>query len=238
MRLTKLLWTGLAGQCLATYVTPYEGVDGKLVRRDELPPNNANFNPPPSEDPWYQAPEGWQTKPLGAVLKTRPHAYPTINIRNCLDTFQMLYRTSNSHGEASWAVSTIFVPATHANCSSTSPERCAHGVVSYQLATDSVWSNASPSYLLQARDPWGEMRDLLAQGWFVATPDYEGPNAAYCAGKQAGHAILDGVRAVLAVGPQLGLRMDKVKVGSTYLAVPCSLDQSGEHDKSHSRTSF
>jgi hypothetical protein len=185
---------------------------GSPSPRGELPPLTSKFNPPPASDPWYRPPEGWESSPPGTVLKIRPHAYPTITIRNVLDTFQLLYRTTDSHLQSTWGVTTVFIPKSHQNCSADA-SKCARSVVSYQLATDSTWPNAMPSYLLQARDPWGEMRDLLAQGWFVATPDYEGPDAAYCAGKQSGHATLDGIRAVLSVGHNFGLRTDIAKVG-------------------------
>ncbi|ERS96741.1 hypothetical protein HMPREF1624_06950 [Sporothrix schenckii ATCC 58251] len=178
------------------------------------------YLPPPSKDAWYAPPAGWESTKPGTVLRTRPHAYPTINIRNAIDTFQVLYRTSDSHSNASWSVATVFIPKSHAHCvlHSTSPaynaSACAHAMVAYEVPSDSADPDAAPSYLLQMREPYGEMRDMLARGWFVLVPDYEGPNASFCAGVQAGHATLDATRAVLSLaGPQLGLRTDAVKVG-------------------------
>lgn len=49
------------------------------------------------------------------------------------------------------------------------------------------------------------MGAALNNGWYVMSPDYEGLKGQYGAGDQAGHAILDAVRATLAVGPNLGL---------------------------------
>ncbi|KAK3936240.1 lipase 1 precursor [Diplogelasinospora grovesii] len=185
----------------------------------EKPPTTNAYNLPPSQDEWYTPPADWEGTAPGAVLRVREHAYPTINIKNTLDTFQVLYRTEDTNGDKSWAVATVFIPVMHAGCpgyiyngtnttnstNTTGNGWCAHGVVSYQVPTDSVSPDAAPSYLLQAREPYGEMRDMLAKGWFVAVPDYEGPGAAYCAGVQAGHATLDGVRAVLDVGGRFGL---------------------------------
>jgi len=173
------------------------------------------YLPPPSIDPWYSPPTGWETAAPGTPLKVRPHAYPTINIRNCSDTFQILYRSSNTRGNASWAVTTVFIPTSHAACDPTNPiaTNCSHAVVSYQVPSDSVSVDGMPSYLLQSRDPYGELRDLLKRGWFVAVPDYEGPKAAYCAGKQAGYATLDGLKAVLAIGGHFGLDTDRARLG-------------------------
>jgi len=173
------------------------------------------YLPPPSMDTWYAPPAGWEATAPGTPLKLRSHAYPTINIRNCSDTFQVLYRSSDTHGNPSWAVTTVFIPTSHAACDPKNPiaTNCSHAVVSYQVPSDSVWVNAAPSNLLQAREPYGEMRDLLKRGWFVAVPDYEGPQAAYCAGKQAAYATLDGAKAVLAVGARFGLQTDRARVG-------------------------
>ncbi|KAK0624387.1 secretory lipase-domain-containing protein, partial [Immersiella caudata] len=170
---------------------------------------------PPSLDTWYAPPPGWESTAPGTPLKIRPNAYPTINVRNCSGTFQVLYRSSDTHGNASWAVTTVFMPTSHAKCDRKDPvgTGCSHAVVSYQVPSDSVWVDAAPSYLLQAREPYGEMRDLLKRGWWVAVPDYEGPQAAYCAGKQAGYATLDGLKAVLAIGGEFGLDTERARLG-------------------------
>src|SRR5690242_10331984 len=57
----------------------------------------AGYLPPPTFDAWYAPPEGWETTGPGTALKVRAHAYPTINIRYCHDTFQVLYRSSDTH---------------------------------------------------------------------------------------------------------------------------------------------
>ncbi|OCL06421.1 putative lipase 1 precursor, partial [Glonium stellatum] len=74
--------------------------------------------------------------------------------------------------------------------------------LSYQIPYDSVDLDASPSYSLYT-DPLADISNALSQGWYVNVPDYEGPLASMVAGKQAGHATLDSVRAVLSSG--LGL---------------------------------
>lgn len=192
---------------------------GEVVRfYGERPPPNATIDrylPPPSKDSWYTPPAGWESTKPGAVLRTREHAYPTINIRNAIDTFQVLYRTTDSLNNASWSVATVFIPKSHENCTAAAfnTSACAHGIVAYEVPSDSADPDAAPSYLLQMREPYGEMRDMLARGWFVLVPDYEGPGASFCAGVQAGHATLDASRAVLSIAGKFGLRMDRVKLG-------------------------
>ncbi|EPE10439.1 lipase 1 precursor [Ophiostoma piceae UAMH 11346] len=192
---------------------------GKLVRYSVRPRANSvtgNYLPPPTADAWYKAPEGWQSAKPGDVLRIREHAYPTINIPNAIDTFQVLYRTSDSLDNASWSVATVYIPKSHRNClpgSNATKSGCSHAMVVYDVPSDSVSPDAAPGYLLQFQEPYGEMRDMLARGWFIMVPDYEGPEAAFCAGVQAGHATLDATRAVLKVAGQFGLEMDRVKVG-------------------------
>lgn len=173
----------------------------------------AKYLQPPSRDPWFEPPAGWQDAKPGDVLRLRAHAYPTLNIRKLADTFQMLYRTTDTNSNASWGTATVFIPDTHRTCSASNADACSHAVVGYAVPSDSVDTDATPSYLLQMREPYGEMRDMLARGWFVLVPDYEGPRASFCAGVQAGHAMLDAGRAIRQVGGQFGLRMDRLKLG-------------------------
>ncbi|KAE8450284.1 hypothetical protein EG329_006712 [Mollisiaceae sp. DMI_Dod_QoI] len=177
------------------------------VRRD----NSTTHLPPPSVDPWFQPPADWQLKTPGTVLKVRKSPYKNITIDHCIDTFQIQYRTTDSQHNASWAVSTQFIPASHAGCNASHPESCAHGIVSYEIPYDSADPDATPSYLLQWGEPYGEMSDLLNRGWFVTVPDYEGPLSSYCSGVQAGHATLDSIRALLQVAGDFGLRTDTAR---------------------------
>ncbi|KAF2963827.1 hypothetical protein GQX73_g9736 [Xylaria multiplex] len=39
--------------------------------------------------------------------------------------------------------------------------------------------------------------EALSRGWYVTVPDFEGPTASFGAGPQAGHAVLDNIRAAL-----------------------------------------
>lgn len=54
---------------------------------------------------------------------------------------------------------------------------------------------------------------MLGRGWFVATPDFEGPKAAFGATVLAGHATLDGFRAILSLA------------GTADIPLPSSRDQ-------------
>ncbi|KAH6635035.1 secretory lipase-domain-containing protein [Chaetomium sp. MPI-SDFR-AT-0129] len=204
---------------------------------------------PPTLDPWYRAPTtyDWTATEPGTVLKIRRAPQlttaPVPLIPNALAAYHLLYRSTDSRYNPSWAVTTLFVPRSQALCyplardpsntnqttnnntftnnpptnhpSHEKAERpwCSPPLLSYQLPYDTCNPNASPSFALSSLsgDPYGDITSALSLGWLVAVPDYEGPLASYAAGVQAGHATLDGVRAVLAVGEGLGLTLGGMK---------------------------
>lgn len=155
---------------------------------------------PPSQDPWYTAPDYFETAQPGTVILARDApGRMTSLVANCSAAYNILYRTTDSHYRPAWAVTTVFVPNT------TTP-----ALVSYQVPYDSASLDASPSYALYSTsNETADYRDavslLLSQGWFVNVPDYEGPLASFTAGVQSGHATIDSVRAVLGVREWLGM---------------------------------
>ncbi|TQV91929.1 hypothetical protein V2A60_005976 [Cordyceps javanica] len=103
---------------------------------------------------------------------------------------QILYRTSDTNDDPTWAVSTVLVPKKW--------ERTLPGVVSYQMSYDSACIDSSPSYqLATALDGirYDVLDKMLDRGWHVSIPDYEGPFASFGAGRMAGELTLDSMRA-------------------------------------------
>ncbi|KAK4251395.1 hypothetical protein C7999DRAFT_10883 [Corynascus novoguineensis] len=161
---------------------------------------------PPSFDPWYRAPLAydWRQTDPGSVLKVRQEPLLNRTVGHAQVAYQLLYRTTDSRYDSSWAVTTLLVPRSFSlSPASTSKNATAAAlsisVLSYQLPYDTCNVDASPSFALHFGEPYGEIAAALWRGWLVAVPDYEGPLASYAAGVQAGHATLDGVRAALAV---------------------------------------
>jgi hypothetical protein len=163
----------------------------------------------PSDDPFYTPPAGYESSAPGAILRSRnvPNSLAISSIIpiTVKGAYQLLYRTTDSLGNASSAVTTVIVP----NNADTSK------LLSYQIAEDAAWVNCAPSYALQEGSNLldggsGSAEILLIiaaldQGWIVNTPDYEGPQAAFTSGIQAGQATLDSVRAALASGSITGV---------------------------------
>lgn len=159
---------------------------------------------PPSKDPWYKAPAGFETTQPGAILRIRPTPGNLANfVGNTSASFNILYRTSDSHLRPSWAVTTLFIPA--------SPYTSPSGKVpllSFQSAYNTANLDSSPSFTLQhghsqavvdmgMRPETIVFTKMLGLGWIVNIPDYEGPTAAFGAGVLAGRATLDSIRAIL-----------------------------------------
>jgi len=168
---------------------------------------------PPSQDPFYQPPAGYENTEPGTILRSRPAPAPLevlslvpVNIKQVT---QLLYRTNNALGKPEVTVTTVMVP-----------EDADYGkVVNYQVAEDSGGQiNCAPSYTLQTGSKskyagTGDVEMLLIvgalnQGWIVNSPDWEGPNSTFIEGFQAGQATLDSVRAVLSSNSITGVESD------------------------------
>lgn len=143
---------------------------------------------PPSQDPFYTAPIGYELAVPGEILRIRvaPGNLASVIGSNFSSAYNILYRTTNSRYKPSWAVTTLFVPASYSSNGTASRT----ALLSYQFPYDSTDVDASPSYRLyiDASYWWSDIGQSLGRGWYVSLPDYEGPTASFTAGVQSGHA--------------------------------------------------
>lgn len=65
---------------------------------------------PPSRDPFYTAPIGYESAAPGAVLRVRTALGFAEGIANCSAAYNILYRTTDSNYKPSWAVTTLLIP--------------------------------------------------------------------------------------------------------------------------------
>ncbi|KAF5708577.1 lipase [Fusarium globosum] len=158
---------------------------------------------PPSEDPWYSAPDGWENRQPGDVLRIRSASNLTSIVDGSGAVYHILYRSTDSRGRPSWAITTLFIPTSLYQ----SPSGKAV-ILSYQFAYNTCNVDSSPSYALSGvmaksepnlgiKSSTSLITEMLSFGWIVNTPDHLGPSAAFGASVQAGHATLDALRAVL-----------------------------------------
>lgn len=153
--------------------------------------------PPPLEDDFYEAPSNLHELKNGEVYNQR-QVTPNFQLQlSFSEVWQVAYKTTNTQGEDSHTITTIFKPNHPA------PEQ---QIFSYQVWEDADQLNCSPSYGLAkgilAPDGITTVIDTavaikfgLSQGWYVAVPDHEGPRSAFIAGYEQGQAGLDGIRA-------------------------------------------
>jgi hypothetical protein len=154
----------------------------------------------PGEDLFYQPPPGYQHARPGDLLRSRSVELGFLGvIPQRVRATQLLYRSTNLHGEPEVAVTTVLLP-----------EQCdpkhVCPVLSYQCAIDAVASRCFPSYALRrGAKPIGAfvqseyllIAAALAEGWAVSVPDHEGCHGMWGAPHEPGFRILDGVRAAL-----------------------------------------
>ncbi|KAI9927183.1 hypothetical protein ASPWEDRAFT_55432 [Aspergillus wentii DTO 134E9] len=157
----------------------------------------------PLNDSFYTPPVGYESTAPGTILRSRTPPYPisafSLAKVNIAAAHQLLYRTTDTFGNASATVSTILVPH---NADYTK-------LLSYQVAEDASNPNCAPSYAFQlhsaAEDgPLGLVMpqlelvfiaSALEKGWVVTVPDHLGPKGTFLANTMSGHAVLDGIRA-------------------------------------------
>ena len=156
--------------------------------------------PPPDQDPFYTAPADLGGYANGAVLRERSVTVNVVGIPFPVWSWQLLYKSTDAHGVATAAVTTVLVPLL--------PYLGVRPLLSYQTAEDSLGTRCAPSYSLRGgldnivgTAEMALIAAALANGWAVAVPDYEGSQSQYGAGYQAGHAVLDGIRAVTHFAP-------------------------------------
>ncbi|KAK3046958.1 hypothetical protein LTR09_011598 [Extremus antarcticus] len=155
---------------------------------------------PPSQDPFYTPPSGFQTSQLGDILRSRPvpTAISLVGVVpiDVAGSYQLMFRTTDNDGNPAAAVTTVIIPhnATLTN------------LLAYEVAIDASDVDCAPSYALQ-RGPnpntalsqieFANILAALNRGWCVTLPDFLGLKSAFVARDLTGHTVLDAIRATL-----------------------------------------
>ncbi|CAD0111530.1 unnamed protein product [Aureobasidium uvarum] len=168
----------------------------------------------PQYDPFYNAPAGYRNQAPGSILRTRRVVTSYIGlIPDGVQAWQLLYRTTAINGTAIASATTVFKPL-NAKLDS---------FVSFHTAYDgsSVTGACDPSFNYQLLAPQIDLissveffllQAYLLDGHIVQSPDYEGPDAAFGAGRLAGMGVLDSMRAVANFKSTLGFTTSTPKI--------------------------
>ncbi|KAH8164472.1 hypothetical protein CIB48_g3783 [Xylaria polymorpha] len=177
-------------------------INGCIGLRDREVPSSAI---PPSQDPWYTAPADFESASPGTILRIRPDPSNITAVADAAAAYNILFRSTDTRYRPSWAVTTFLVPKNPLETRGASEDGKA-ALLSYHIPYNAASVDASPSYLLStnfgATGPGitpqtAYVAEALSRGWYVNVPDFEGSTASFGAGPQAGHAVLDSVRAAL-----------------------------------------
>ena len=180
-----------------------------LLQRDGTP-----FDP--TEDPFYQPPDGFESEEPGPILRQRSVNAAFFGlIPNPVEAYQLLYRTTAIDGSPIATVTTVFKP------DGAKEDR----FVAFHTAYDSSSPTCNPSYNYQLgatpTDLIASIETLiieayLLQGYIVTSSDYEGPDAAFSPGHLEGMCALDSMRAVINFRDTISLSSDPMIVGTGY----------------------
>ncbi|WP_158019093.1 lipase family protein [Mycobacterium basiliense] len=154
----------------------------------------------PSDDPFYEPPAGYHHAAPGTVLRSREVELAFLGvIPQSITATQLLYRSTDMHGNPEATVTTVILPA-----DVTPGQACP--LVSYQCAIDAISSRCFPSYALRrGAKAIGSLTQLeillitaaVAEGWAVSVPDHEGIRGLWGSPYEPGYRVLDGIRAAL-----------------------------------------
>ena len=156
--------------------------------------------PPPKDDPFYKAPEGWESEAPGTVLRSRKIVptlltFDKINVEHA---YEILYRTTGTfESDPAVTATTVLVPYNAKR----------DKLVNALTYVDADGSECALSYSIRkgSEFPGDIVKDyqlllveqILEAGYIVTLPDYQGKNRAFGVGPLAGRQSLDGVKATL-----------------------------------------
>ncbi|QTI67454.1 lipase [Gordonia polyisoprenivorans] len=147
---------------------------------------------PPSQDPFYSTTHSLTHVEPGTALKTRVVGLAYGDKRFPATATQILFRTTDQFGAPTAAVTSIIEPLTPG------PRK----IISYHSPYDALGSQCDPSYALRGgntgrRPEFDDLTigTLLAQGYTVVAPDYEGLKMRWTMGRESAQTALDSIRA-------------------------------------------
>ncbi|MHC0433416.1 lipase family protein [Streptomyces sp. O3] len=144
-------------------------------------------------DDFYQPPQPLPSGAPGDVIRSRRVDPGTPTPRALADTWQVMYLSTDAHGEPNALTATVLVPK-----GGSPAER---PIVGWGPGTQGPAFRCTPSRMIAKGALYEQwvINAMLDQGYAVAVPDYEGyhpePKTTYMVGKSLGPALIDSVRA-------------------------------------------
>ena len=166
------------------------------------------FPPTPESDPFYAEPQPMPDVPPGTILASRAVTFAPLGVPLPNPAWQLRYMSTDMRGRPQAAIATVvqpLVPALTGN----------KPLLSYHFFTDSPGLKCQPSHQVTGSHDSLEAHaealeyipEVLAFGWTLIFPDYQGPTATVGVGRLAAPIVLDGIRAAESFEP-LGLSVE------------------------------
>ncbi|TQF69506.1 lipase [Rhodococcus spelaei] len=188
---------GAVALLVTAALAPGAGADpiGDLI---SPPRDPATVAATPLGDPFFDPPPAFGELVPGTVLRTRP--VTVVPLATPVVSTQVLVRSTDSTGHPGAVTATLIVPTVAWAGPGARP------VLAYDMAIDGLGQTCAPSYTLQRGTALelAPIQYFLGRGVAVVVTDHEGPRQAYAAGRMAGHAVLDALRATVNT-PRFGL---------------------------------
>lgn len=171
-----------------------------------------------TDDDFFTPPPGFESTTPGTILAHRPFIPGIFGfIQVPVDGYQLLFRSTALDGSAIAGATTIFVPH-----NTQLKDRYVQFHTAYD--TSAIKCNPSLNYIYNSTQTNSvvsvEMLYIefyLALGYIVASPDFEGPDAAFGAGILTGRMVLDSMKAINAFHDTIGFTTDSpMIVGTGY----------------------
>lgn len=199
-RILNRIWTRLTCivAAIAAIITP--AIAARAIAEPNTPTIAAAGVLPPEQDPFYRPPANIASAAPGRIVASREVTTKLGALPVPVKSWQISYRSNSQASQPILAVTTLISPTDEWKKPGKRP------IVSYQFPEDSVGSACAPSYNIvrgKAGNPGtnrkvdvAQIAPFLAEGWALAMPDHEGPQAYFGVGQESGPITLDGIRAV------------------------------------------
>ena len=175
--------------------------------------------PLPDNDPWYAAPDNLESLAPGTIIKSRPGPRQlSLDNEHALKAeaiHQVQFRSTNAVGAPIAAAMTVIVPE------NAKPDH----LLSYIYFSDSPSPNYNPSLEMTLRPGYqvvfskqqlGPIISAMEEGWIIAVPDDNGPQASFPSGPTMGYITMDSIRAALQSQSITGISPDAIVTCNGY----------------------
>jgi hypothetical protein len=183
-------------------MTLFGVLDRVLARRLPLQspddPHASILPTPIDNDAFFLTPPGIEDLAPGAVIRQRTTRGLVPRPRTALHQFMV--RSTDARGLPAGVTASLLIPKRPWTGRGPRP------VVAHNVAIDSLGAKSTPSYRLVhgvGADLPPVMPLWLARGYAVLVADHQGPRMSYSEGTMAGHAVLDSLRGMTVVAPEL-----------------------------------